>query len=64
MNMDKTVEMEIIAVVGILGVVALVYAQWNIVTVIISGLIGFLSHGIIESKTETQVETSKEDEAI
>jgi ABC-type uncharacterized transport system permease subunit len=55
--------MEIIAVVGILGIVALIYAQWNIVTVIVSGLIGFLSHGIIEQKT-TKTETPKEEEDV
>jgi ABC-type uncharacterized transport system permease subunit len=63
MDMDKTVEMEIIAVVGILGIVALIYAQWNIVTVIVSGLIGFLSHGIIENKT-TQIEETPKDEGV
>jgi predicted membrane protein len=52
--MDKTVEMEIIAVVGVLGVVALIYNQWNIVTVIASGLIGFLSHGIITPSIESE----------
>lgn len=49
-NMDKTVQIEIIAIVGILSGIALINGQTELATAGIGGLIGFLSNQAI---TET-----------
>ena len=50
--MDKQVEIVIIAGLIVIAVVSAWLLQWNLVTVIVFGLIGFLSHGYI-TPTET-----------
>lgn len=47
--MDKTVEMEIIAIVGILGALSLIKGNTNLTGMAVAGLIGFLSHGIVST---------------
>jgi len=52
--MDKQVEMLIIGVVGAIALLGLYEGQFTIVTTVVAGLIGYLSHGIISS-TDTAV---------
>jgi hypothetical protein len=40
--MDKNVQMEIVAVVGIIGVLSLVMNRPDIASVVVAGLVGFL----------------------
>jgi hypothetical protein len=49
--MDKQVEMLIIGIVGAVAIIGLLVGQFNIVSIIVAGLIGFLSHGIIAPET-------------
>lgn len=48
--MDKSVQIEIIAVIAILSGIALYIGQNEIATAGVGGLIGFLSNNIIEGK--------------
>ena len=52
--MDKMVEMEIILVIGVIAVVGAYLGQFNLLTIVVSGLIGFLSHGIITETTPAE----------
>ena len=45
--MDKVVQMELVGVIGILGAMALYFAQPNLAQVAIAGLIGFLGGQIM-----------------
>jgi hypothetical protein len=54
--MDKQVEMIIIVFVGATGLLALYMNQMLLATAVVSGLIGFLSHGMI---TETPAEPTQ-----
>ena len=47
--MDKTVQMEIIGIVGILSAIALWQGQTELATAGVGGLIGFLSNNLIQS---------------
>lgn len=49
--MDKMVQIEIIAIVGILAGVALYVGQNEIATAGVGGLIGFLSHNAITEES-------------
>lgn len=47
--MDKTVQIEIIAIVGVLSAIALYMGQTELATAGIGGLIGFLSNNIVNA---------------
>jgi hypothetical protein len=51
--MDKTVEMVIIIAISILAALCVLTGQFNIVMIVVSGLIGFLSHGLIPDTSST-----------
>lgn len=59
--MDKQVEMEIILVIGIIAVVGAYFGQFGLLTIVVSGLIGYLSHGIINAPVEQPAIEEKEE---
>jgi len=57
--MDRTVEMEIIAVIAVLAVVGAYFGQFNILQLVAVGLIGYLSHDLVNSDDQPAIEDDK-----